>query len=106
MPKWVKAAREKEVPPGTKKAVRVEGKRIVLVNLDGEIHALDNVCIHAGGPLNRGHLDGHLLICPWHDWPFDVRTGKLPHNPSLGVQRYPTRIDKGRIFVDCSREID
>ena len=100
MPNWVKTAKEKEVPPGTRKVVRVRGRRIVLVNVEGSFYALDNECVHAGAPLNRGYLDGHRLICPWHDWPYDVRTGKLPHNPRVGVRTYPTKVENGRIYID------
>ena len=42
-------------------------------NAGGEIHALDGICPHAGGPLGQGALHGTTLVCPWHAWEFDCR---------------------------------
>jgi nitrite reductase/ring-hydroxylating ferredoxin subunit len=80
---WVRVASLAEVPPGSVKAVRCAGDRVVaLVNVDGVISALDNTCPHRGGPLAGGKLVDGELACPWHGFRFDPRTG-APTMPTL-----------------------
>ncbi len=52
---------------------------IVLFNLNGNFHAISNKCIHKGGPLIKGKLDGNIITCPWHGWKYDIRTGLSSH---------------------------
>ena len=75
MPKFVKVASVTDIPPGTKQIVEVDGIEVVVVNLDGQFYAVEDVCTHDGGPLGEGKLDGCQLICPRHGARFDVRTG-------------------------------
>ena len=53
----------------------VEGVAICLANVNGELSALDNVCPHRQGPLGQGWVEGETVICPWHSWAFNARTG-------------------------------
>src|SRR5690348_4644266 len=66
-----------QVPPGTCKVVRAGGKTIALFNIDGHFYALDNACMHRGGPLGEGRLAGTVVTCPWHGNQFDVTTGRV-----------------------------
>jgi nitrite reductase (NADH) small subunit len=52
-----------------------EGQTFCVANMDGEICAMDNVCPHRGGPLGEGMIENGKLICPWHAWEFDPRSG-------------------------------
>jgi len=64
--------------------------------------AIDNACPHAGGNLSGGKLDGTIVTCPWHQWPFDLSTGECTHSPLARVKSYPTEIRDGMIWVDLS----
>ena len=66
------------IPPGSGQAFTIAGRRIALFNVDGKIHAMDDVCPHAGAPLSEGRLNGCVITCPWHGWSFDVTTGRMP----------------------------
>lgn len=88
-----------ELPPGACKEVRVGERALALCNAGGEVHAIDNTCPHRGGPLGQGTLHETLVICPWHNWAFDVTTGISPDNPELRTGHYETKVEDGRILV-------
>ncbi len=96
---FVRAAKMGDVPPGTIREFQVESKAIALANVDGQFHAIDNTCIHRGGPLADGPLEGTVVTCPWHGWEYDVRTGKVGQNPTAGVDCYPVEVRGDEIFV-------
>lgn len=100
--KCIRAANLDELQPGACLSVDLEGKYgVALINLEGEILALDNTCPHAGGPLGEGTLDGEHVTCPWHGWKFHARTGYRKGNPSEAwrVSRYDTQVVDGVIHV-------
>jgi nitrite reductase (NADH) small subunit len=70
-----------------------------LCNIDGAIHCVDGICPHAGGPLAQGALHGTTIVCPWHGWEFDVRTGSAASEDDCGLATYPTLIQDGRIYI-------
>lgn len=73
---------------------------IALFNLAGRIYAISNICIHKGGPLSDGMLDGKIVTCPWHGWQYSVIDGKSPHEGGDSVASYETRIVNGWIYVN------
>ena len=69
---------------------------VVVVNLDGEFFAVEDVCTHDGGPLGEGKLAGCELICPRHGARFDVRTGDATRMPAFEpVPTYEVRVENG-----------
>ena len=99
---FVRAAKMGDVPPGTIHEFQVEGKVVAVANVEGQIHAINGVCIHRGGPLGDGPLEGFVVTCPWHGWQYDVRTGKVGQNPTAGVECYAVEIRGDEIFVKVS----
>jgi nitrite reductase (NADH) small subunit len=99
-PRYVAVAPADAVRAGEMRELVVEDVEIVLVNDAGAIHAFQNRCPHQGGPLSRGRLEDGVMICPWHLWRFDARTGK-PHFPEgyTAVTRYPVKVEHGQILV-------
>lgn len=97
MAEFHRAAAKGEIPEGSGKTVTVAGRRVALFNLDGEYHALDDVCPHRGGSLGCGTVEGESVVCPQHEWTFDIRTGRLPMGG--GVESFPVRVDGDEIFV-------
>jgi len=75
--------------------------RIALSYKDGQFGAISGVCNHVGGPLGDGHLEGNYVVCPWHHWKFDCRTGAgEPGFEDDRVQSYALRIEGDRLFVN------
>jgi len=97
---FVLAAKTADVPAGTIREFQVGGKAIALANVGGQFHAISNTCLHRGGPLGDGVLEGSVVTCPWHGWQYDVVTGKVGQNPSVGVEVYPIEVRGDEVFVD------
>jgi len=97
---FVTVARVGDIPPGTARQVTVGDRWVGLFNVNGEYHAVDNVCLHRGGPLCEGSVGGTIVTCPWHGWQFDPSTGKAVQVPDAGVQVYRLVIDGDSVFVD------
>jgi len=88
---WVRVAEARQIPPGTGRTVLAEGRRLALFNDGGEFFAIDDTCPHRGASLGEGLLVGGRVICPWHSWIFDVRSGVCPSAPDIAVSSYRTR---------------
>ena len=99
MADWAPVAKVSEVPPGAAKVVVVFGHPVALFNVDGAFHAVSNVCLHRGGPIGEGTLDGPVVTCPLHGWEYDVRTGKNLANPLARLRTYPVRLEGDDILV-------
>ena len=101
MADYIRVAGADEIPAGQGRTVEVEGKRIAVFNVDGDLHAIDDTCVHRGGPLGQGALDGNVVSCPWHSWRFDVTSGACLTNPRVQVACYPVKIEGDDIWVGC-----
>jgi len=99
MAEFIKAASLSELSPGSAKVVEVAGKTIALFNVDGTVYATDNTCLHQGGPLGEGQLMGDVVVCPWHQWEYNVRTGENVGNSFLKVATYPVQVEGSDIKV-------
>ena len=89
-----------DVPEGSGIAVDVGMKRIAIFRVRGEFFALDETCPHRGGPLHAGPIDGSVVLCPWHQWQFDLKTGCSPVNPLSRVATYPVRVLGNDLWVE------
>ncbi|MGE0243913.1 MAG: Rieske (2Fe-2S) protein [Nitrososphaeraceae archaeon] len=74
---YTKVGNLKDFQEGSLIKVEVKGKSIVLAMVNGQIHAMDSVCSHQGGPLENGTLEGYDITCPLHYAVFDIRNGKV-----------------------------
>ena len=61
--------------PGSRRAVTLGAREIVLVRTDEGVHAIDRACPHEGYGLEEGTVEGATLTCVWHGWRFDLRSG-------------------------------
>jgi len=102
MDDWTEAAKLADLPEGTAKEVVVGDAILALVHAGGEVHALDGMCAHQGGPLGKGAVEGCTLTCPWHGWQYDVATGRQLLSETIRQRRYPARIEGDRIMVRLS----
>ena len=99
---FLRVLRKDEVPAGMIRELQIDGKVIALANVDGKFYAIDNVCLHRGGPLAEGELRGHAVTCPWHGWEYDVTTGKAVMNPAVGVQTYSVEVRGDDVYIDIA----
>jgi nitrite reductase/ring-hydroxylating ferredoxin subunit len=67
---------KKYIPKSQQTSIFIQGsKEYCIVNLKGEIYAIDNICPHQGASLGLGEINGEEIICPLHQWRFNVKTG-------------------------------
>jgi nitrite reductase (NADH) small subunit len=75
------------------------GKMVCVANVDGQIHAMENTCLHRGGPLGEGVIEGGKVICPWHGWAWDPKTGQAGP-PDAKIAVYPVKIEGGELLIE------
>ena len=80
---FVDIAKVDEIPAGKMKHVEVNGKEIVIANMNGKFCALDDRCAHMNAPLSMGNLTGDVVTCPFHGAKFNVASGKKISEPVL-----------------------
>jgi nitrite reductase/ring-hydroxylating ferredoxin subunit len=86
-------------------------------NVGGSYHAITNYCPHAGGPLCLGRvqgtnvpstelpsrmsyiLDGEVVRCPWHQWEFEIATGRTIAKPEKRIRTYEVRVEEGQVIL-------
>jgi nitrite reductase (NADH) small subunit len=100
---FTKVAAIENLPAGSLFEARVGEDTYAVCNVDGEVYAYDGVCPHAGGPLGQGALHGETLVCPWHAWEFNCRTGASDLDESLKLEKFPVKIENGDVLIDVSR---
>jgi len=97
----VKLTTQSELPaPGQAKEFPCGDKVICVANVQGTISAMDNVCLHQGGPLGEGTIEGDKVVCPWHGWEWDPKTGQAAHNPNAKLAVYPVKIEDGEVMIE------
>ncbi len=90
--RWVRIPGAATMAEGDGRTVVVAGGlRLALFRVDGEFFAIDDTCPHQGASLGEGFLHRGQVVCPWHNWSFEVRTGRCPRVPHIAVAAYRTR---------------
>jgi nitrite reductase/ring-hydroxylating ferredoxin subunit len=92
-------ARVEDVPPGSAVLVTVGEEEIALFHCDDGFFATQNHCLHMGGPLAHGRLDGCVVTCPWHGWQYDVRTGENEFDRALALATHEVVVEDGEVKV-------
>ena len=77
----------------------VEGRALCVANDGGRLAAVDNVCPHRQGPLAEGMLENGKVLCPWHAWAFDLKTGEAEHDPAETVAVFPVVVQGSEVVV-------
>ena len=100
MNRFVRVAAATDIPDPGAIVVDVEGEPVALFHVEGEFHALDDVCTHDGGPLASGELVGHKVACPRHGARFDIRTGAALSMPAVRATRsHEVKVEEGAVWV-------
>jgi toluene monooxygenase system ferredoxin subunit len=85
---------------GEMTACYVRDRRVLLVNVGGEIQAYEDVCPHMRTPLSNGSLEGAVLTCATHGWVFDAKSGKGINPAQACLTRFPAVVEGNDILVD------
>ena len=93
MDEYVRVGKTEDVGAGSGIVAEVNGKSLAIFQVDGQYYAIDNTCVHRGGPLGEGDVEGEVVTCPWHGWEYNVKTGACINNPSACVKTYSVQAD-------------
>jgi len=97
---FVRIAAQSDLPTlNSAKELPCGNKTICVANVNGEIHAMENTCLHMGGPLGEGVVEDGKVICPWHGWAWNPRTGQAGP-PDAKIQVYPVKIENGDVLIE------
>lgn len=104
---YMKVSRTDEVKEGEKKRITLGDKVLLLTNVHGEYHAIDDRCPHMGGSLYEGVLNGDTIKCPKHGTMFDVKNGKVVQNGKIffirlrvsDTRTYPVKVEGSDILI-------
>ena len=114
---FVDVAALADLTEGKPRILSVAGREIGLIRWRDEVFAVRNICPHQLGPVCGGYamplltgaVDGSIeveddrpvVVCPWHNWEFDVRTGRAAWaDAPYRLKTYPVRVEGGRVLVD------
>ena len=91
-----------DIPPGEMIKVSIDGRDILVANIDNNYCATDDSCTHSGSSLSEGKLDGCVITCGWHAAEFDCKTGKLVKFPAKirDLASYNVTVELENIFVE------
>jgi len=94
------AAKISDIPNFGKKVVSVSGREILLVNIKGNIFAVENECPHQGSPLSAAIVKEGFISCPRHGYRFSLRDGKCAEHTELELKTFPVQLSGDDILVD------
>jgi nitrite reductase (NADH) small subunit len=101
MPTFIKLATQADLPSADEaKEFPCGEKTICIANVNGVFSAMDNICLHRGGPIGQGMIENGKVVCPWHGWAWDPKTGEAAQNASVKVAVYPLKIENGDVLVE------
>ena len=101
MSEFIKVANISDLPAGQAAVVEIGGRTIALFNVNGEFFALDNTCMHRGGPLGEGFVDRINLTvqCPWHGWIYSLASGVSPIDPMAKVEKFDVMVEGEEVRI-------
>lgn len=80
------------------RTVVVDGEQVAVYRLrDGRVVALGASCPHRGGPLADGQVDGRVVICPLHQYAFDLVTGVCANGDVAAARPVEAIVEHGQV---------
>jgi len=96
----VKVGVSSDLPEGGVRSFDAGGRKVAVFRAGGALHAMDGVCPHRGGPIGEGIVENGIVVCPWHGWRFEVKTGNCVNTPGKGQACFPARDEGGSNIVE------
>ncbi len=96
----IRLASVDDIPEGQGREFRVGELFVAIVRHQGAFYAMEDMCPHAGAPMNDGPLSDGTITCLWHGWRFSLRDGSCLNVPrGFPLITYPVTVDGGDIYV-------
>ena len=108
-----------ELATNDRMTVSVNEREIVIIDVEGDVYAVSNTCLHDGGPLNQGSVHESLereitdsgepdreyfserptITCPWHGWEYYLESGEHIGDDDIVLPTYEVQVKGGHIYV-------
>ncbi|MEE8389123.1 MAG: non-heme iron oxygenase ferredoxin subunit [Acidiferrobacterales bacterium] len=97
---FIKLADINDLEEGNMRCITVDGRGILLANIDGKFYATDEMCTHEDARLCTGSLKNEYVKCPLHGSRFNLKTGKVIDDPAdEDLRTYPLQIEANQILI-------
>ncbi len=101
MSKFVKVAKVDEIPSGEALQAELGGDTVALVQVEGQVFCVQDICTHEHAHLSEGFCEGFEIECPLHGSIFDVRTGEVKSLPATDdLKTYNVKVEDGEVLVE------
>src|SRR3989344_3106122 len=98
---WERVVSLQELEQKTNALFKKGSKHIAVFKVGSDIWAIDNRCPHQGYPLVQGGVEECVLTCNWHNWKFELRTGKRLTGGD-NVRTYPIKVEESFVWVEVA----
>lgn len=109
-----------EFENGDREFIEVNGVEVGVLQVEGEYYALQNHCLHDGGPVCTGDTgkkliaeyeepgkrvnrefdeDECIISCPWHGWSYELESGEHLANNDIVLPTYEVVVEDGTVYV-------
>ncbi len=95
----------KDIAEGERKIVDLGALSVGVFHHNGSWYAVENHCLHRGGPVATGNLEGDVLTCPWHGFQYKLTTGQLLLDPNAVLRTFPVTVQNGEIHLQVPERV-
>lgn len=90
-----------DIPEGKGRSFQAGARTVAVFRSNGEFYAIANRCLHKGASMCEGELTdgGGVVRCPWHNWPFDLKTGEHTLDPTEKLRTYKVKREGNQVIV-------
>ena len=99
---WRRVTAVEDLWIGEMRAASVEGRPVLLINVEGQVHAFEDRCAHQGVPLSLGRLDAGVLTCSAHEWQYDAATGQCLNPCGVTLKTFPVEVRGEEIWIEVA----
>jgi toluene monooxygenase system ferredoxin subunit len=99
---WRRVTALDDLWSGEMRPANVEGRAVLLVNVEGQVRAFEDRCAHQGVPLSQGRLLAGVLTCSAHEWQYDAATGRCLNPCDVTLKAFPVEVRDGDIWVEVT----
>lgn len=92
-----------DLPDGQMRQYDFHGESVLVCNSGGQYFAVEGTCPHRGAMLSQGQMADGVVVCPWHQWQFDLRTGRGITNPTACLKAYCVALRDGQLYLSASQ---
>uniref|UniRef100_A0A7C5U4P2 Rieske domain-containing protein n=1 Tax=Caldiarchaeum subterraneum TaxID=311458 RepID=A0A7C5U4P2_CALS0 len=101
MPRLAKVAAVEEISPGEMKSFEIDGRQILVANVEGKYYAMDALCSHDFWDLSEGTLEGNKVVCPGHAAVWNLETGTAEFDEELKpLTTYKIFVREGFVYLE------